>query len=206
MKGEGSLVFNNRRWKLILEALDEVSDEAKSAADESMMDEPIESDESPIEDSDEPDDDESSDDSSDYGISDSNMDDSDLIAELKKIYTPVLIMQNYQTESCTNRIHESLSRSGLLSESNIMKFDNETKMSQLLSVCALLIARKKNTSEYQAFKKAAKLQKEMKLAIQKNEAGAAKALAQKFLTQMAEDSSNGDAKEAATKMLSGVQH
>lgn len=205
MKGEGSLVFNNRRWKLILEALDEVSDEAKSAADESIENEPIEADDSPIEDEDSSDD-EPTDDSSEYGISDNNVDDSDLITELKKIYTPVLIMQNYQTESCTNKIHESLSRSGLLTESNIMKFDNETKMSQLLSVCALLIARKKNTSEYQAFKKAAKLQKEMKLAIQKNEAGAAKALAQKFLTQMSGDSSNGDAKEAASKMLSSIQH
>lgn len=198
-------MFNSRRWKLILEALDEVSDEAKSAADESIENEPVEADDSPIEDEDSSDD-ESSDDSSEYGISDNNVDDSDLIAELKKIYTPVLIMQNYQTESCTNKIHESLSRSGLLTESNIMKFDNETKMSQLLSVCALLIARKKNTSEYQAFKKAAKLQKEMKLAIQKNEAGAAKALAQKFLTQMSGDSDNGDAKEAASKMLSSIQH
>lgn len=205
MKGEGNLVFNNRRWKLILEALDEVSDEAKSAADESIENEPIEADGSPIEDEDSSDD-ESTNDSSEYGISDNNIDDSDLIAELKKIYTPVLIMQNYQTESCTNKIHESLSRSGLLTESNVMKFDNETKRSQLLSVCALLIARKKNTSEYQAFKKAAKLQKEMKLAIQKNEAGAAKALAQKFLTQMSGDSDNEDAKEAALKMLSSIQH
>lgn len=198
-------MFNDRRWKLILEALDEVSDEAKSAADESIENEPIEADGSPIEDEDSSDD-ESLNDSSEYGISDNNIDDSDLIAELKKIYTPVLIMQNYQTESCTNKIHESLSRSGLLTESNVMKFDNETKRSQLLSVCALLIARKKNTSEYQAFKKAAKLQKEMKLAIQKNEAGAAKALAQKFLTQMSGDSDNEDAKEAALKMLSSIQH
>lgn len=198
-------MFNDRRWKLILEALDEVSDEAKSAADESIENEPIEADGSPIEDEDSSDD-ESMNDSSEYGISDNNIDDSDLIAELKKIYTPVLIMQNYQTESCANKIHESLSRSGLLTESNVMKFDNETKRSQLLSVCALLIARKKNTSEYQAFKKAAKLQKEMKLAIQKNEAGAAKALAQKFLTQMSGDSDNEDAKEAALKMLSSIQH
>lgn len=205
MKGEENLVFNDRRWKLILEALDEVSDEAKSAADESIENEPIEADGSPIEDEDSSDD-ESMNDSSEYGISDNNIDDSDLIAELKKIYTPVLIMQNYQTESCANKIHESLSRSGLLTESNVMKFDNETKRSQLLSVCALLIARKKNTSEYQAFKKAAKLQKEMKLAIQKNEAGAAKALAQKFLTQMSGDSDNEDAKEAALKMLSSIQH
>lgn len=133
------------------------------------------------------------DDSDEFGAVDAGVDDKGVMDELKQIYTPILIMQGLETKESCDRYKESCSYSGVLTEKNVIKFDNDTRVAQLLSVCALLLARKKNSEQWQAFKKAAALQRKMKIEIQKEEAAAAKALARKFLDEV----SSGDNKEAA---------
>ena len=226
----------SRKWKTILEELDQVAEKADEAIEEAkdeekddLSDDLDSSDESSSEDSsddtdaldldvsaDEEDEDEKEklsddteadeldseeDDSSEFGVSDAEaVDDTGVMDELKKIYTPILIMQSYETKESCDRMKESFSQADVLTEQNVIKFDNETRVAQLLSVCALLLARKKNSEKWQAFKKAAALQRKMKIEIQKEEAAAAKELARKFLDETAAGD-NEDAKSSAAKLL-----
>lgn len=238
-----------KRWKTILEELDQVTDKAdeaieadkkdddstdtddsetkKSAEDSekedgSMDDVDVGDIDVSTDDADSEDDDmklsddasavdldkdsENEEDTEDYGVSESDaIDDTGVMDELKKIYTPVLIMQNYETKESCNQMKESFSQANVLTEQNIIKFDNETKVAQLLSVCSLLLARKKNSEKWQAFKKAAALQKKMKIEIQKEEAAAAKQLARKFLDETA-SGDNEDAKASAAKLLPEIDN
>lgn len=226
----------SRKWKTILEELDQVAEKADEAIEEAkdeekddLSDDLDSSDESSSEDSsddtdaldldvsadeedsdekEEPSDDTAADeldseedDSSEFGVSDAEaVDDTGVMDELKKIYTPILIMQSYETKESCDRMKESFSQANVLTEQNVIKFDNETRVAQLLSVCALLLARKKNSEKWQAFKKAAALQRKMKIEIQKEEAAAAKELARKFLDETAAGD-NEDAKSSAAKLL-----
>lgn len=226
----------SKKWKTILEELDQVAEKADEAIEEAkdeekddLSDDLDSSDESSSEDSsddtdaldldisadeedsdekEEPSDDTAADeldseedDSSEFGVSDAEaVDDTGVMDELKKIYTPILIMQSYETKESCDRMKESFSQANVLTEQNVIKFDNETRVAQLLSVCALLLARKKNSEKWQAFKKAAALQRKMKIEIQKEEAAAAKELARKFLDETAAGD-NEDAKSSAAKLL-----
>lgn len=238
----------SKRWRTILEELDQVAEKADDAIEEDKKEDEEGSDDSEDKSSDDSDsdsdsssedsgdtdigdidismsdedlddsssdsdsDDSSSEDSSseepeedsdsdEYGVSDSDaVDDTGVMDELKKIYTPILIMQNFETKESCDRMKESFSQANVLTEQNVIKFDNETRVAQLLSVCALLLARKKNSEKWQAFKKAAALQRKMKIEIQKEEAAAAKALARKFLDETA-SGDNEDAKSSAAKLL-----
>lgn len=217
----------SKKWKLLLEELDQAEQKADDAiiesedksedkdeetsedkamddidggdSDSSVMDVDVSADD---EDKDEetpeepPSDEEApseEDDSDEFGAADAGVDDTGVMDELKQIYTPILIMQGLETKESCDRYKESCSYSGVLTEKNVIKFDNDTRVAQLLSVCALLLARKKNSEQWQAFKKAAAIQRKMKIEIQKEEAAAAKALARKFLDEV----SSGDNKEAA---------
>lgn len=123
-----------------------------------------------------------------------------LVDELNKIFTPVLIMQNYETDK-TDQIKEALSEASLLTEKNIIQFDNETKMAQLIATCALLIARAKNTSDYQKFIQASRDKKQAKLDIQTTEYNDAKALAQKYLVNVSTKNGSAVARRLATELL-----
>ena len=123
-----------------------------------------------------------------------------LVDELNKIFTPVLIMQNYETDK-TDQIKEALSEASLLTEKNIIQFDNETKMAQLIATCALLIARAKNTSDYQKFIQASRDKKQAKLDIQTTEYNDAKALAQKYLVNVSTKNGSAVARKLATELL-----
>ena len=91
-------------------------------------------------------------------------------------------------------------------ERNIISFDNKTRMAQLISVCALLIARQKNSEKYQMYKKAAVIKNKMKLDIQKEEYEAAQSLAQKFLVKVATTNNSSVARDAANALLPETQH
>jgi hypothetical protein len=79
-------------------------------------------------------------------------------------------------------------------------------MAQLISVCSLLIARQKNTKEYQMYKKAADIKNNMKLEIQKREYSAASDLAQKFLVKVSTTNNSSIARKSASDLLPETQH
>jgi hypothetical protein len=130
--------------------------------------------------------------------------DDELLNNLNQIFTPILVMQRFEGD-VADRIQEACSEDNVLLERNIIKFDDATRMSQLVSVCALLIARQKNTQQYQMYKNAATIRNKMKLEIQKQEYAAAKALAQKFLVKVSTTGSPV-ARSAANDLLPETQH
>lgn len=134
-----------------------------------------------------------------------NINDDDLLNELNQIFTPILVMQGFEG-SIADKINEAFSEASVLTEKNIISFDDKTRMAQLISVCALLIARQKNSEKYQLYKKAAVIKNKMKLDIQKDEYDNAKALAQKFLVKVSTTNNSSIARDAANRLLPETQH
>lgn len=129
-----------------------------------------------------------------------------LLNDLNQIFTPILIMQGFEGD-VGSKIQEAFSESSsLLLEKNIIQFDNATRMAQLISVCALLIARQKNSQKYQMYEQATKVARSMKLAIQKEEYSAAQALAQKFLVKVSTTNNSSVVRQAANELLPETQH
>lgn len=131
--------------------------------------------------------------------------DDELINELNRLFTPVLIMQGFENDS-SDKIQEAMSEAAVLTEKSIIQFDDDTRMAQLISVCALLIARQKNTEKYQMYAKAHEIKKQMKLDIQKEEYDNAKTLAQKYLVNVSTTNNSPVARNAATALLPATQH
>ena len=129
----------------------------------------------------------------------------DLLEELNQIFTPILVMQSLEG-NMADKINEAFSEASVLMEKNIIKFDDETRMAQLISICALLIARKKNSEKYQAYQKAATIKNKMKIEIQKDEYDEAKALAQKYLVNVSTTNNSSVARDAANNLLPETQH
>jgi len=134
-----------------------------------------------------------------------SMDEDSLLNELNQIFTPILVMQGFEG-SIADQINEAFSEASVLMERNIISFDNKTRMAQLISVCALLIARQKDTEKYQMYKKAAVIKNKMKLEIQKDHYDEAQALAQKFLVKVATTNNSSVARDAANDLLPETQH
>lgn len=132
-------------------------------------------------------------------------DNTDLLDELNQIFTPILVMQNFEGDM-PGKIQEALSEASVLMERNIIQFDDATRMAQLIAVCSLLIAKKKNTPEYQMYQKAAVIRNKMKLDIQRKEYDEAKALAQQFLVKVSTTNNSSIARDAATSLLPETQH
>ncbi len=126
--------------------------------------------------------------------------DDELLDALNQIFTPILVMQGFEGD-VIEKIHESCSEANVLMERNIISFDNNSRMAQLLSVCALLIARQKNSPKYQMYKKAMEIAKSTKLEIQKTEYAAAQALAQKFLVKVSTTNGSTVARKSAQDLL-----
>ncbi len=126
--------------------------------------------------------------------------DVELLDALNQIFTPILVMQGFEGD-VIEKIHESCSEANVLMERNIISFDNNSRMAQLLSVCALLIARQKNSPKYQMYKKAMEIAKSTKLEIQKTEYAAAQALAQKFLVKVSTTNGSTVARKSAQDLL-----
>lgn len=176
-----------RSYKEALEKMDEVMDDIQQEDDDIMSDpaeiEPAESEEAPPEAP------------SEDGLMD----------ELNQIFTPVLVMQGFETDM-SNKIQESFTEASVLLEKNIIKFDNASRMAQLISVCAILLAKQKNTEQYQMFAKACAIRKQIKLDIQKAEYDKAKALAQKYLVQVSTTNNSSVARKAANELLPETNH
>lgn len=132
--------------------------------------------------------------------------DDELIKQLNKIFTPVLIMQGFENDAA-DKINEQMSESSMeFVEKSVIQFDNDTRMAQLIAACAKLIARQKNSEKYQTYAKAYNVKKKMELEIQKDEYDAAKALAQKYLVNVSTTNNSPVARDAATALLPATQH
>lgn len=132
-------------------------------------------------------------------------DNSDLLDKLDRIFTPVLVMQKME-QSIADESNKELADSGTLTEKTMISFDDPDRMAQLQSVCALLIAQKKNTENWQLYKKAAAVKNQSKLNIQKEEYEAAKNLAQKYLIKVSTTNNSAVARDAAKELLPQTQH
>ena len=128
-----------------------------------------------------------------------------LLKELNTLFTPVLVMQSYEKD-IASKTNADIAESGILTERNMINFDDETRMAQLIAVCAKLIAKQKNTEAWQMYEKAARLKKQSALNIQKEEYDAAKDLAQKYLVMVSTTNVNSVARDAATDLLPQTQH
>lgn len=133
------------------------------------------------------------------------VDEQELLNKLNEIFTPILVMQGFEGD-ISDKIQEAFEEASVLVERNIISFDSSTRMAQLISVCALLIAQQKNTEKFQMYKKAAAIRNQMKLDIQKDEYNEAKALAQKFLVKVSTTNNSSFARDAASDLLPETQH
>ena len=129
----------------------------------------------------------------------------ELLETLNEIFTPILVMQGIEG-SISEQVMEACSEDNVLLERNVIKFDDSSRMAQLTSVCALLIARQKNSEQYRMYKEAAQIRNSMKLAIQKAEFEAAKALATQYLVKVSTTSNSSVARNAAQNLLPQTQH
>ena len=132
-------------------------------------------------------------------------DNSDLLDKLDRIFTPILVMQKME-QSIADESNKELADSGTLTEKTMISFDDPDRMAQLQSVCALLIAQKKNTENWQLYKKAAAVKNQSKLNIQKEEYEAAKNLAQRYLIKVSTTNNSAVARDAAKELLPQPQH
>ncbi len=181
----GPMRSNLMKWTKLLEAMDIIATSAQElSAEQSPMDTEIPSD------------------PSEEGGGDMEK---EVLDELNQIFTPVLVMQGFEGE-IADKIQEAYSEASVLTERNILKFDDETRMAQLISVCAKLLQKHKNTPTYQAYEKAARLRNQMALQMQNEEYEAAKALAQKYLVKVSTTNNSAVARDAATNLLPETQH
>ena len=179
---------NLMTWTKMLEAMDELQSNVDMANEESnpdLLDTPV---------------------MTTTGMGGTNNDE-ELLNDLNQIFTPILVMQSFEgiaehvAETCSKELPED----SVLLERNIIKFDDASRMAQLTSVCALLIARQKNTEQYKMYKKAAEMRNAMKLEIQKQEYAAAQTLAQKFLVRAATGGKGEALRQAANNLLPQTQ-
>jgi hypothetical protein len=191
-KTDGFFASSMMKFTELLESLENVASEVQELTGDNA---PIE--ETPIEGS-------SMDDTtSSVGLGEVNTD--ELLNQLNQIFTPILVMHGVEGD-IKEQVQEACSDDNVLLERNIISFDDSTRMAQLISVCALLIARQKNTKEYQMYKKAAEIKNNMKLDIQKREYSAANDLAQKFLVKVSTTNNSSIARKTATDLLPETQH
>ena len=128
-----------------------------------------------------------------------------LLDELNSLFTPVLVMQDFE-QKISDEANMELAEASALTERNVVQLDDAGRMAQLTSVCAMLIAKQKNTTEWQMFKKAAALKRQSKIDIQKHEHDLAKELAQKYLVMVSTTNNSSVARKAAEDLLPQTQH
>lgn len=132
-------------------------------------------------------------------------DKAEILKQLGELFTPILVTQGFESE-IADKMKAEYESAGELTERNIVQFDDDTRMAQLIATCALLIQRAKNTEKYQSYEKAAMIRNQLKLDMQKEEYDTAKALAQEFLVQVATTNNSSVARQAASDLLPATQH
>lgn len=128
-----------------------------------------------------------------------------ILKQLAELFTPILVTQGFEADMA-DQMKAEYQESGVMTERNIIQFDDDTRMAQLISVCAILIQRAKNTEKYQTYEKAAQIRNQLKLEMQKEEYEDAKALAQEFLVHVATTNNSSIARKAANDLLPATQH
>ena len=128
-----------------------------------------------------------------------------VIEELNKIFTPILVMQGFESE-VSDQIKEAFEQAEVLTERNIIKFDDQTRMSQLIATCALLLHKQRNTPKFQAYQKAAIIKNKERLDMIKDSYEEAKAIAQDYLVKVHTSNESPVARNAAHDLLPETQH
>ena len=112
-----------------------------------------------------------------------NVSEEELFAQLNKLFLPVVRMQDAE---------QPVQESTVVMEKNVFRLDDASKVAQLLSLCAMLIARAKDTEAYKTYIRASEERRNAKIDIQNAEASEARALAAKYLnTLSANDDDEG---------------
>lgn len=130
----------------------------------------------------------------------------DLLEIMNKICTPMLVMQGYENE-IGDKIQDDLVEStGTFTEQNVIKFDDQTRMSQLIAIAAKAIARKKNTEKWRTYAEAEKIATRTALEIQKEEYDEAKALVTQYLVKVSTTNASSVARKAANDLLPATNY
>lgn len=135
---------------------------------------------------------------------DTNIEDK-VISQLNDIFTPVLVMQSFETQ-INDQIKESFEKANVLTERNTIRFDDETRMSQLIATCSLLIDKERQTPEYKAYEQATMVKDKTKVEICKKNYDLAKSIVQKYLVKVSTTNNSSEARNAATDLLPQTQH
>lgn len=185
--------MKKKSWSMILEAMENINDDIETAtndetSDEDVMEQPLETNEL-----------------DNTSENNNGCNETEILNELNKVFTPILVMQGLES-NVSDEFKEACSEDNVLTEKNIIKFDDETRMAQLISVCALLIEKQKNTELFQTYQKAAIIKKNTKLEIQKQNYDEAKMLAQKYLVKVSTTNNSSVARQAANELLPETQH
>lgn len=134
-----------------------------------------------------------------------SLDHTDLLDELNQLFTPVLIMQGFEND-IADQAESNFAEAALLTEKNTIKFDDSTRMAQLIAVCARLLGRKKQTDLWKTFEKASMVARQADLDMQRAEYDEAKILAQQYLVKVSTTNNSSVARKAASDLLPLTQH
>lgn len=131
--------------------------------------------------------------------------DKDLLERLNKLYTPTLISQKFENDVADSANNE-IQNSGNLNKRTMVNFDKKTRVAQLISACAMLLAEKKNSPKWQMLLKADAIKNQTKLDIQREEYSNAIALAQRYLIMVSTTNNSSVARDAASELIPETQH
>lgn len=146
-----------------------------------------------------------SDDITDMAMEPHKIDYDSLVEELNKLFTPVLVTQSMEKD-ISDQVNIEISEATVLTERNIISFDDPARMAQLIATAAKLIAKQKNSQQWQIFKKASEMKKQSSIAIQKEEYDEAKILAEKYLIKVSTTNNSSVARDAANTLLPHTQN
>lgn len=121
-----------------------------------------------------------------------NVSEEELFNQLNKIFLPVVRMQDAE---------EPVQESTVVMEKNVFRLDDASKVAQLLSLCAMLIARAKDTEAYKTYIRASEERRNAKIDIQNAEASEARALAAKYLNTLSANNDDEGARAVGVSLL-----
>ena len=121
-----------------------------------------------------------------------NVSEEELFNQLNKLFLPVVRMQDAE---------EPVQESTVVMEKNVFRLDDASKVAQLLSLCAMLIARAKDTDAYKTYIRASEERRNAKIDIQNAEASEARALAAKYLNTLSANDDDEGARAVGVSLL-----
>lgn len=133
-------------------------------------------------------------------LSDKVINTDEIFEQLNTIYTPILAAQAIDPEAA-DRVQEACSADNVLTESGVVKLDPDTRRAQLVSLCAMLLARQADSPDYKAYKEASLARKNLKLKIQRDNLAVATEVANEYLKNISATSSSADIRRAASTLL-----